>query len=68
MKNKMIFLDFGLSRIVKENIGEPTLTRFVGTLCEASPQMKKTYFLKSGLKVDLYHNDLWGLQKLYDTF
>lgn len=64
----MIFIDFGLSRFVKENIGEKTLTRFVGTLCNASPQMRKTYCLNTGLWVDLYYNDQWGLEKLYSLF
>ena len=64
----MIFLDFGLSRFVKEEIGEKTLTKFVGTLHVTSPQMKKTYYLNKAMWVDLYYNDQWGLQKLYDKF
>ena len=67
-KNKMIFIDFGLSRIVKENIGETTVTRFVGTFCNVSPQMQKTYRLNKGFWVDLYYNDLWGLEQLLKKF
>ena len=61
----MIFLDFGISRFVKENVGEVSFTRFVGTLCHTSPQMKKAYYLDKAMWVDLYYNDLWGLQRLY---
>ena len=67
-KEKMIFLDFGLSRFVKEDIGEKTLSRFVGTVNIASPEMKKTYFLRKAMWVDLYYNDQWGLEHLYELF
>ena len=64
----MIFLDFGLSRFVKEDIGEKTLSRFVGTLSNTSPEMRKTYYLKKAMWVDLYYNDQWGLEQLYSYF
>ena len=64
----MIFLDFGLSRFVKEDIGEKTITRFVGSLHITSPEMRKTYYLKKAMWVDLYYNDQWGLEQLYSYF
>ena len=62
----MIFLDFGLSKFVKEDVGEKTLSKFVGTIHSASPQMRKTYYLNKAMWVDLYYNDLWGLEQFYD--
>ena len=64
----MIFLDFGLSRYVKESTGKKTLTRFVGTINKTSPEMKKTYLLKKAMWVDLYYNDQFGLELLYNFF
>ena len=58
---KMILLDFGLSKIIKEKIGQKTYTKFVGSFQQASSEMQKTYFLKKKLLVNLYYNDQWGL-------
>lgn len=55
--NKYVFVDFGLSKIIKNPIGFETLTVFSGTLKYSSSQMRKTYLCQSPLYVDLYYND-----------
>ena len=57
----MVWLDFGLSRILGEELGQKTLTGFVGTFEVTSKEMQKLYFLKNRSLVDLYHNDVCGL-------
>ena len=64
----MIFLDFGLSKFVCENNGEKTATRFVGTLKNTSPEMRKTYYLNKAIWVDLYYNDQWRLYNLHNLY
>lgn len=41
--NKHVFIDFGLSKIIKENIGKKSKTKFAGTLSYCSDEMKKCY-------------------------
>ncbi len=59
--NKYVFIDFGLSKFAKQDIGFKTLTSFVGTYKSSSPEMKKLYFLNTSNYIDLYFNDLFGL-------
>lgn len=61
--DRPVFIDFGLSRIISENIGETTLTNYVGTVDYWSPEMGKCYLEKKALHIDLYYNDLYGLEK-----
>lgn len=60
---KYALVDFGLSRVVAENVGYRTLTRYLGTYRYTSPEMKKLFILKTLSKVDLYYNDIHGLMK-----
>lgn len=41
--NKFVFIDFGLSKILKQNIGEKTLTYYFGTYNYVSEEMKKLF-------------------------
>ncbi len=54
--NELVFIDFGLTRTVKENVGEPTLTAFMGTYFYVSSAMKALIHGGRG-PVDLYNND-----------
>ena len=63
--NKFVFLDFGFAKYVHEPLGYKTLTKFEGTFKYCSEEMKKIYFLKNQAYVDLYYNDLHGLQKTF---
>ena len=58
-------LDFGLSKMVKEDLGQKTFTGFIGNLNYASPEMKKRYILKKRGPVHFYSNDQWGLKQMY---
>ncbi len=42
---RYVFIDFGLSKFVKQDIGYKTLTSFVGTFKSSIPEMKKLYLL-----------------------
>lgn len=56
---KWVFLDFGFTEFIKENITQKTLVCYVGTYGYSSPQMKKT--LNNNNYVNLYLNDIFGL-------
>ncbi len=59
--NKYVLIDFGLSKLVKEDIGFKTWTNFVGNYKSSSAEMKKLYFLQTPNYIDLYYNDLFAL-------
>ena len=60
---KFVFIDFGLSNIIKEEVGFKTFTSFSGTVRFSSEEMKKLYVLQEKGYVDLYHNDAVSLTK-----
>lgn len=61
----MVFIDYGLSKIIKEEIGHKTFSSFSGSLEFVSTEMLGLFAVTSTKKdyVDLYYNDLIGLQK-----
>ncbi len=61
--NEYIFIDFGLSRMVKEVRGQKTLSSFTGSFNYCSAEMLELYVKDSLGMVDLYSNDLECLQK-----
>lgn len=63
IRNRNVFIDFGLSRLVGQKEGEKSWTNFTGTLQYCSEEMKKCYILQSKLLVDLYDNDRCALWK-----
>jgi serine/threonine protein kinase len=56
-----LFIDFGLSEIIKESCGFKTLCAFRGTPNYCSPEMIGIIG-KGAAFVDLYYNDACGLQ------
>lgn len=60
---KFVFLDFGFTKYVHESPGYKTFAKFEGTYKYSSEEMKKIYLLRNRAFVDLYYNDLHGLQK-----
>lgn len=54
--NRAVFIDFGLSEIVREAKGEKTETRFKGSMAYCSEAMKKCLTVGRA-EVDLYEND-----------
>lgn len=60
---KLVFIDFGFSEIIREEVGLKSLTGFRGTPSFVSPEMFKLFSLdvKNGM-IDLYYNDLVGLK------
>lgn len=61
---RSVFLDFGLSRFLKENIGEMTHTGFIGTFSHTLPEMKKLHQLGKKGFIDIYYNDVFEMQCL----
>lgn len=60
---KFVFLDFGFSKFINEELGFKTASRFQGTYNYCSEEMKKLYISKKIAPVDLYYNDLHCLQR-----
>jgi serine/threonine protein kinase len=61
--NKFVFIDFGLSRMVREDLGEKSKSQFVGSLQFCSPEMQEAYFCSEERHLDLYFNDLHCLRQ-----
>lgn len=59
---KCVFLDFGLASVLPQPIGYTTPTHFKGSLKYASPDMAELCYDNSKREVDMYWNDLHGLQ------
>lgn len=57
VKNKQVFLDYGLSNFIEEKPGYKTKTGFRGTLSYCSEEMKKCFQISSPKPVCLYQND-----------
>ena len=65
-QGKVVFIDFGLSKIIREEIGFKTYTSFRGTPTFVSEAMLNLLGVKNRWDfVDLYFNDLVCLQKVY---
>jgi hypothetical protein len=58
--NKMVLIDFGLSTVVKEKIGELSFTHYFGTYNYCLQEMKDLLTKQSFGYVDLYFNDLYA--------
>jgi serine/threonine protein kinase len=61
--NEPVFLDFGFSDILDEDIGMKTQTFFVGTIGYNSPEMMECYNHQCSSFVDVYYNDVYALDK-----
>ena len=61
---KLVFIDYGFSEIIEEEVGFKTLTRFHGTAQFASREMVALFAKGNDAKdsIDLYFNDLVGVQ------
>lgn len=56
---KNVFIDFGYSRILREECGLKSLTSYRGTFQFVSEEMARLFSLESSVDfVDLYYNDL----------
>ena len=53
---KAVFIDFGLHAVVKEEVGQKSMTKFNGSLLMCSEEMKKVFMEGTGI-ADLYYND-----------
>lgn len=58
---KPVLIDFGLSCVVKEKIGEESFTHYFGTYSHCLPEMKDLLLKESFGYVDFYYNDVHGL-------
>ena len=63
-RKELVFIDFNCSIMVKQKIGERTLTKFKGTVTNCSPEMFEVFTTKEYGFVDLYYNDAHGLEML----
>ena len=59
---KNVFIDFGLSRVVKEKPGQKTHTGFCGTFEHSYSEMKTLLIESKKGYVDLFYNDLFGVK------
>lgn len=59
--NKLVFIDFGLTKIVKENVGELTVSKYFGSYLFSIKEMQDLFFNKSVGYIDLYYNDVHTL-------
>jgi serine/threonine protein kinase len=60
---KWVFIDFGLSRIVKENPDEKSYTGFCGTYAYCDKDMQVLFDRSIAGWVNLYWNDVIGLER-----
>lgn len=65
--NKYVFIDFGLSILIEEDIGYKSFSNFIGTLAYCSEEMKKTFFLHKPKLLDLYYNDAISLKNTLEV-
>ena len=65
MKQKFVFIDFGMTSFIFEPIGNESLRSYQGTNSYVIPEMKRLYMLDSKGYVDLYYNDVFGLIKSF---
>jgi serine/threonine protein kinase len=61
--NSYVFIDFGLSRMVKEDIGSKTESPFVGSFNFCCDEMLELFVKNSSGYIDLYYNDAFCLKK-----
>lgn len=67
--NKIVFIDFGLSKVIREDCSYKTLTNFSGTPQYVSKEMLKLLSFDSvGDFIDLYYNDLVCLKNTSKHF
>lgn len=59
---KPVFIDFGLSKCIKEDVGEKTLTTFFGTFGYCYEEMRKLFEESKIGFIDLYFNDVHCLK------
>ena len=63
---KNVFIDFGLSTVVKEKPGQKTYTGFCGTFEHSYSEMKTLFIENKKGYVDLFYNDLFGVKSSLD--
>lgn len=61
IRKKLVLIDFGFSRVIEEEVGFKTMTTFAGTMSYCSPEMTAISGQEPSF-IDLYYNDLYGLQ------
>ena len=59
---RLVFIDYGLSKFIKERIGEKSLTHFIGSISFCSDEMACCFWKKKDSRIDLYYNDLFCLK------
>jgi hypothetical protein len=62
-----VLCDFGLSTSITERLGQKTLTEFCGTWGCMSKQMEKLKKSPHKGLVDLFYNDIYGLNIVIDS-
>lgn len=59
---KIVFVDFGFSEIVQESFGYKTRISFRGSPAYCSDEMSRLLGHDNIADIDLYYNDMHGLQ------
>jgi serine/threonine protein kinase len=65
MRKSVVFGDFGMNLIIKENCSSQTFTTFAGTPNFCSPEMRKLLNGEQGY-VNLYLNDYHSLKETFN--
>jgi len=61
---QFIFIDYGLTTAIKEEIGFKSMTYFAGSFSFCSPEMLLLFNNPSGW-IDLYFNDMHSLKETF---
>jgi serine/threonine protein kinase len=59
-----VFIDFGFSKVLKEELGSKTLSSFMGSINYCCKEMVDLYVRETEGYIDLYYNDAVCLSKL----
>lgn len=59
-----MFIDFGFSNVIFEEIGSRSLVCFFGSLNYCCPEMLNIYNSGESQLVDLYYNDVYALRRV----
>ena len=65
---KFVFIDFGFTEFIQEDVGQKTLIKPRGTYFYMSKEMKNASRLNQRSLIDLYDNDIFALKYTFQTF
>ena len=64
--NKLVFIDYGLTKIVSQDIGELSISKYFGSYLYSLKEMQQLFYQNSVGFIDLYYNDVHTLKMSFD--